>query len=81
MGRLMDIQRQSSTSFYTALFIDDKGDVFDVVICHTTEENLENFESLDITSIQHKGEIIPPYEHPWEKIDVFLPEISSLPTA
>ena len=80
MERLIDIQRQSSTSFYTALFIDNKGDVFDVVICHNAEENLAGFESLDITCVQHRGEVIPPFEYPWKHIAAYLPEISDLPT-
>jgi hypothetical protein len=81
MSRLIEIRRQSSTSFFTALFIDDKGDVYDVVICHTAEENLSGFESLDITCVQHRGEVIPPYEYPWKHIAAYLPEISALPTS
>lgn len=80
MGSLIDIRRQCSTSFYTAMFIDDNGNVFDVVICHSVEENIGGFETLDITSVQHRGEIIPPYAYPWKKINKHLPEISTLPT-
>lgn len=78
MERLTDVVLQSRTSFYTSCFIDDNGDVYDVVFCHSKENNIA-FESLEVVSIQHKGEIIPPQHYPWKVVAEYLPEISELP--
>ena len=78
MERLTEIQIQSCTSFYTSIFIDDNGDVYDVVLCHSKENNIP-FESLEVVSIQHRCKIIPPQHYPWKIVDKFLPEIYELP--
>lgn len=78
MERLFDFQLQSRTGFYTSLFIDDSGDVYDVVLCHSKENNIP-FESIEVVSILHRCEIIPPQHYPWKIVAECLPEISELP--
>ena len=74
MGEIINTELQSSTEYFSALFI-TKGNVYDLVFARHNECNL-GWESKELVNVQERGEDIRESDPLWKEIERHLGESS-----
>ena len=74
MGEIINTELQSSTEYFSALFI-TKGNVYDLVFARHNECNL-GWESKELVNVQERGEDIGECDPLWKEIEKHLSEIT-----